>query len=71
MEKLTMSLLDKHPDILKNTDKPSITESNESDIAAFASSWLLERGYPVIHTDSYSLQADFLKRNYLIEVDNQ
>ncbi len=62
--------IDKIPDIVSNTDKIRISDVSDTDIAAFAATWLLEKGYPALHIDHFSLQHDFLKKNYNTEEDD-
>jgi hypothetical protein len=57
-------MLDKMPDILASSDKLNASEATETDISAFAASFLIERGYPVMHTDHYSLQHDILSKTF-------
>lgn len=58
------SSLNEWPKIVSNDDKINVQNTSESDIAAFAAAFLLERGYPVLYTDEYSLQNTFFNNNY-------
>jgi len=62
--------IDKYLDVLSSTDRINTQEVSEADTAAFASSWLVEKGYPVIHTDFHDLQQDFLNKNYPARQEN-